>query len=61
MVSLNIFTPSRNAGVLSRGPDEAAQKFTSATGARIPIVNRNACLTFWKQVSLPGQRLYFTR
>ena len=46
IVSLNIFTPGQNPDVLSRGFHEAAQKSTSATGARVPILNRNACLTF---------------
>jgi hypothetical protein len=41
------FSPQgKTGGVLSRGFHEAAQKSTSATGARVPILNRNACLTF---------------
>jgi hypothetical protein len=42
IVSLNIFTTGRTQICsLAGGTDEATQKFTSATGARIPIVNRN--------------------
>ena len=42
IVSLNISRQGETQiWSLAGEPDEATQKFTSATGARIPIVNRN--------------------
>jgi len=47
IVSLNIFTPGQTQiWSLAGESDEATQKFTSATGARIAIVNRNVLPAF---------------